>query len=63
MNARQRELALQATTRLQLGNIKFGPSILPRSLDEREFKAQFCKENGITEEQLTAWVKQLLAGG
>ena len=63
MNARQRELALKATTRLQLGNIAFGASITPQALDPREFKEQFCKDNGITEAELTSWVKELLAGG
>ena len=63
MNARERELALKATTRLQLGNIAFGPSITPQALNEREFKAKFCRENGITEAELTGWVQELLGGG
>ena len=54
MTTAERELALKATTQLRLGMGMF--------LREREFKAQFCKENGITEAQLTTLVKALLAG-
>ena len=54
MTTAERELALKATTQLRLGMGIF--------LREREFKAQFCKDNGITEAQLTTLVKALLAG-
>ena len=54
MTEAERELALKATTQMQVGNGLF--------MNDREFKAQFCKENGVTEGRLTKLVKALLAG-
>ena len=54
MTTAERELALKATTQLRLGMGMF--------LREREFKAEFCKQNGVSEAQLTKLVKALLAG-
>jgi len=55
MTDAERNLALKATTQLRLGMGMF--------LRDRQFKAVFCQENGITEAQLTKLVKELLAGG
>ena len=55
MTDQERQLAIKATTQLRLGNGLF--------MNEREFKATFCAQNGIAEAQLTQWVKELLAGG
>ncbi len=63
MTSYEREMAIKATSQMQLGNLTFGPGISPHELTDREFKARFCKENGITEAQLTSWVTQLLDGG
>ena len=54
MTDAERALALKATTQMQLGNGMF--------INDREFKAQFCKENGITDDYLTDLVRQLLDG-
>jgi len=55
MTTAERELAWKATTQALTGNGLF--------MNEREFKARFCKENNVTENQLTKLVKELLAGG
>ena len=55
MTPAERALALKATCQAMTGNGLF--------LNEREFKAQFCKEHNVTESQLTKLVKELLAGG
>ena len=54
MTEAEREIARKATTQAVLGNGLF--------MNEREFKEQFCIENGISEAQLTKLVKELLAG-
>ena len=54
MNARDRELALKATTQMALGKGIF--------TTEREFKEWFCKENNITDLKLTQIVRDLLDG-
>ena len=54
MTPDEQALALKATTQLRLG--------LGMFMREREFKAQFCQQNGISEAQLTKLVKALLAG-
>lgn len=54
MTDAEKDLALKATGQLQLGNGMFE--------NEREFKAQFCKQNGITEARLTKLVIELLDG-
>ena len=54
MTDAERELAIKATTQMQLGNGMF--------INDREFKAQFCKENGVTDDRLTELVRQLLDG-
>ena len=55
MTPAERALAIKATTQSVLGNGMF--------MNEREFKAKFCKENNVTESQLTKLVKEFLAGG
>lgn len=54
MTDAERELARKATTQMQLGNGLF--------MNDRQFKAYFCKENGITEAALTQYVKDLFDG-
>ena len=54
MTPAERALALKATTQLKLGNGMF--------MNEREFKAAFCREHNLTEAKLTELVKGLLAG-
>lgn len=54
MTEQERQLATKATTQLRLGNGLF--------MNDREFKAWFCKENGLTEPRLTQLVKDLLDG-
>jgi len=54
MTPAERALAVKATTQAMTGNGLF--------MNEREFKAQFCKENNVTESKLTKLVKAFLAG-
>jgi len=54
MTPAERELALKATTQMEVGNGLF--------MNDREFKAQFCQQNGVSEAQLTKLVKAMLAG-
>ena len=54
MTPAERNVAAKATTQAVLGNGMF--------MNEREFKAKFCKENNITEAKLTKLVKAYLAG-
>ena len=54
MTPTERDLALQATSQMQLGNGMF-------EIDRR-FKADFCKQHGITEAYLTQLVRALLNG-
>ena len=54
MTPAQKELALKATTQMQVGNGLF--------MNDREFKAYFCKENGISEAELTKYVRDLFDG-
>ena len=54
MNAAQKALALKATTQMQLGNGLF--------MNDREFKAYFCKENSISDAELTKLVRDLFDG-
>ena len=54
MTDQERQLAIKATTQLRLGNGLF--------MNDREFKAWFCKENNLTEPRLTQLVKDLLDG-
>ena len=55
MTPAERNVAVKATTQAVLGNGMF--------MNEREFKAEFCKEHNVTESQLTKLVKEFLAGG
>ena len=55
MTPAQKELALKATTQMQVGNGLF-------TENDREFKAYFCKVNGISEAELTQLVRDLLDG-
>lgn len=55
MTPAERELAVKATSQAVLGNGMF--------MNEREFKAEFCRQNNISELRLTELVKELLAGG
>ena len=54
MTSQERQMAIKATTQRTLGNGLF--------MTEPEFKARFCKDNNLTEPQLTQLVKDLLAG-
>ena len=54
MTEQERQMAIKATTQMTLGNGMF--------MTDREFKAWFCRENNLTEPQLTQLVKDLLDG-